>query len=179
MTILSTLIKPATTLAEREAKKTLHGALMIWGWGVFIPSGLLMASYARETFAANGIWFKVHRALGYAGVAMASLGYIVGNQVGSGRQKTHQLVGYLVTLIGLLQPVIAYYRPNPKEHPEQRKQWFMLHKYLGWLCLVLGLYNIRLGLQMWDPENALSTAYATGVAAAGSVVVPWNVANLM
>lgn len=25
MTILSTLVKPATTLAEREAKKTLHG----------------------------------------------------------------------------------------------------------------------------------------------------------
>ena len=42
--VLSTLMAPATTIVEREAKKNLHGALMIWAWGVFIPSGILLVS---------------------------------------------------------------------------------------------------------------------------------------
>jgi hypothetical protein len=41
-TVMSTLMAPAGTIVEREAKKNLHGALMIWAWGVFIPGGLLL-----------------------------------------------------------------------------------------------------------------------------------------
>jgi hypothetical protein len=41
-TVVSTLLAPASSLAIRESKKTLHGALMIWAWGVFIPSGMLL-----------------------------------------------------------------------------------------------------------------------------------------
>jgi hypothetical protein len=50
---------------------------------------------------------------------------------------------YLVTLVGLAQPVIAHYRPDPKADPAGRETWFAVHKWLGWLSVLLGLYNVR------------------------------------
>eukprot|EP00037_Helgoeca_nana_P010709 m.94456 g.94456 ORF g.94456 m.94456 type:complete len:182 (+) comp20371_c0_seq1:42-587(+) len=179
-TVVSTLLAPASSLAIRESKKTLHGALMIWAWGVFIPSGMLLASIGKETFS-QGIWFKLHRALGVGAAVLGTAGLITARQIGSGaaQASTHRLTGYLVSLIALAQPIIATNRPDPKKDPEGRAAWFALHKYLAWLGLLLGLYNIRTGLQMWDPKESLSLMYSSGIVAAGTVVATWNGAALM
>jgi hypothetical protein len=58
---------------------------------------------------------------------MSAVGFIAGTQISSGRAPTHKLAGYLATAIGLVQPIIAYYRPNPKDkdgNPAQaRANW--------------------------------------------------------
>jgi predicted ferric reductase len=56
---------------------------------------------------------------------------------------------------------------------------YALHKYLGILSVLLGLYNIRSGLQMWNPDNAISATYSTGLMAIGAMATSWNVAALM
>ena len=181
--------KPAD-LADRNFKKSLHGALMLWSWGVFLPGGVAMATWGRGTL--NGpLWFFAHRSLGYAGVLLAAAGTLVARAVSSGNERAalHRLIGYATTLLGLAQPIIAYYRPEPKTEEEKalkakgqwkpRSQWFALHKYLGWLCIALGLYNIRQGLGMWDPDSALSSAYAAGLVAIGGGVSAWNIAYMV
>jgi hypothetical protein len=112
---------------------------------------------------------------------LGTAGLITARQIGSGatQASTHRLTGYLVSLIALAQPIIATNRPDPKKDPEGRAAWFALHKYLAWLGLLLGLYNIRTGLQMWDPKESLSLMYSSGIVAAGTVVATWNGAALM
>mmetsp|Transcript_23167 Transcript_23167/g.60576 ORF Transcript_23167/g.60576 Transcript_23167/m.60576 type:complete len:180 (-) Transcript_23167:141-680(-) len=176
--VVSTLAAPATTLAQREAKKTVHGALMIWSWGVFIPSAMMLAAAGKPIFDQ---WFKLHRALGVAGAAMSAVAVLLGRQVGSGAERAtnHRRFGYFVVLIALAQPVIAASRPNPKKDPDGRARWYAIHKYLAWLALLLGAANIRSGLRMWDPRSALSLMYSSGVVSAGAVVAAWNAAALM
>ena len=43
--------KPAD-LADRNFKKSLHGALMLWSWGVFLPGGVAMRAAADGEPAA-------------------------------------------------------------------------------------------------------------------------------
>lgn len=75
--------------------------------------------------------------------------------------------------------MIAYLRPDPATDPSSRALWFTVHKYLGLVSVGLGLYNIRLGLKMWDPKDALSIVYGLGLVSAGAVVVAWQVAARM
>ena len=188
--IFSVFSKP-TDLADRSYKKGLYGALMLWSWGFFIPGGAALATWGRGALPGSGLWFKAHRALGYAGVLLGVAGTFVGMAVSTGRDNasTHRLFGYAATLIGLAQPVIAYFRPEPKTDEEKalkakgkwkpRAQWFALHKYAAYLSMALGLLNIRLGLQMFNPDNALGSAYAAGLVAVGGGVTAWNVANMV
>jgi len=148
-------------------------------------------------------WFLSHRSLGWAGVSIATAGMVVGRAIATGgeRATSHRLIGYAATLMGLAQPVIAYFRG--KMTPDEKRQplfaggpsWcascavfgscallrpavflrlltllprYALHKYLGWLCIALGLYNIRLGIKMHDPDRALSTVYSRYVYTQGS-----------
>ncbi len=82
---------------------------MLWSWGVFLPGGVAIATWGRQLLADKGNWFKLHRALGYAGVAMALAGMLIGRAVATGREaaSSHRLLGYAVTLLGLAQPIIA------------------------------------------------------------------------
>lgn len=81
--------------------------------------------------------------------------------------------------VGLAQPVIAYFRPDPSTDPALRDVWHFVHEKLGYASVAVGLYNVRLGLQMWDPKDALSITYSVGLVAAGAVVVAWQVAGRM
>lgn len=106
---------------------------------------------------------------------------LTARQIGTGapRATPHRIAGYLVTLIGMAQPFIASKRPDPSKDPEGRATWYAVHKYLAWVGLLLGLANIRSGLQMWDPKGALSLTYSAGVVASGTMVASWNAAALM
>lgn len=157
---------------------------MLWSWGVIIPSGAMLAVSAKKwlppTAGVGPNWFVGHRALGYAGVAMATAGTFIGRAIATGgeRADSHRLIGYAAALVGFAQPIIAYFRGSMTAEEKRRSGWYALHKYLGWLSLALGLANIRLGLKLWDPEQALSTAYSGGIVATGAITAAWNYKNL-
>eukprot|EP00462_Mataza_sp_D1_P000921 CAMPEP_0175088114 /NCGR_PEP_ID=MMETSP0086_2-20121207/80_1 /TAXON_ID=136419 /ORGANISM="Unknown Unknown, Strain D1" /LENGTH=156 /DNA_ID=CAMNT_0016360535 /DNA_START=96 /DNA_END=566 /DNA_ORIENTATION=- len=155
---------------------------MIWAWGVFIPSAVMLASLRSKDNVALGaeppFWFFSHRSLAYAGVIMAAAATMIGRAVatGSDRASSHRFVGYATMLLGLAQPIIAYVRPKTAEEKE-KTGWLKLHRYVGWLSTALALVNIRLGLQLWDPHNAISSTYYAGLVSAGSLALAWNYKN--
>eukprot|EP00040_Diaphanoeca_grandis_P013152 m.66475 g.66475 ORF g.66475 m.66475 type:complete len:183 (-) comp23695_c2_seq1:86-634(-) len=171
------------TLADRNFQKSLHAALMIWSWGVMIPGTVMLASLRSKQNVVLGapgpFWFFAHRSLAYAGVSLALAGTLIGRAVASGSEKAaaHRFLGYATTMLGLAQPIIAYYRPSTAEEKE-KTGWLKLHRYIGWLACALAAANIRLGVGMWDPNNAISTAYNGGIVSAGALALAWNYKNI-
>ena len=70
-----------------------------------------------------------------------------------GQARRNKLVGLLTALYQAQET----FKKTGKQLAV-REQWFALHKYLAWLGIILGLYNVREGLSFWDPDSALSLA---------------------
>lgn len=124
---------------------------MILAWSLCIPAGVITSSLCRR----EAWWFKVHRALQSLGVLLtaAGLGIIVQgiNDVhGAHMHGLHTKVGITVVALALLQPIAAFLRPHAPEaakaKTDARRNWEVLHRYVGWLLLLLGLLNVFSGL---------------------------------
>eukprot|EP00041_Stephanoeca_diplocostata_P005853 m.69642 g.69642 ORF g.69642 m.69642 type:complete len:235 (-) comp16037_c0_seq3:23-727(-) len=180
---MGAIVSAPRTLAHRNHQKSMHAALMLWSWGVFLPSAMLLASLRTKHNVVLGapgpFWFFAHRSLAYAGVALALAATLIGRAVSTGtpRASSHRLVGYATMLIGLAQPILAYYRPNTAKEKDSTG-WLLLHRYLGWVSVALGLANIRLGIRMWNPDDAISSTYNAGLVAAGTLALAYNYKNL-
>lgn len=126
----------------------LHGIFMFLGWGICLQMGAFIARYFRHK---DPFWFKFHRALQMAGLALATIGIILGfisasTAAASHFTFTHSVLGLIIMIIGWFQPVNAYFRPHIGE--KYREIWSFFHKNLGRSALVLALVNITLGLFM-------------------------------
>ena len=115
--------------------KVAHGILMYIAWGVLIPTGVMIARFGRHVPPNTGPaqwWFTRHRAIQsfgvLVGIAGAVLAVIMVNEGGSrGEVSLHGILGYIVTGLGVLQPVNAILRPHPGPGAA-RKCWSAFHK---------------------------------------------------
>eukprot|EP00041_Stephanoeca_diplocostata_P024637 m.630443 g.630443 ORF g.630443 m.630443 type:complete len:556 (-) comp22566_c0_seq2:454-2121(-) len=128
----------------------LHGIFMLLGWGVFIQAGHFIARYFRQ-HGAEGWWFKRHKYLMMTGLGLSLLGFIFG--VASVKSNhfsfTHGLLGIEIMILGIGQPINAYFRPHPPSNRTKRRiYWEYYHKYAGRLAIFLALINITLGIFM-------------------------------
>jgi len=130
-------------------KWVAHGALMTLGWGVAIPSGVLVARTIRDK---DPLWFHLHRSLNYFGLACALAGWIIAlvefrpiSIVGLGDVLTdlHAVLGLIVLPMGILQPINAVLRP--KKDDGRRWIWNLVHIGIGRLSLLLGLISVFSG----------------------------------
>jgi hypothetical protein len=67
-------------------------------------------------------------------------------------------MGWLVMVLGVLQPVNAYFRPPPTKHGEtkgkKRFLWEILHKCFGYCAVVLAIVTVFLGIALgYLPEE--------------------------
>ena len=73
-----------------------------------------------------------------------------GNTEGlSAAKRAHAIVGCLVMVVGLLQPLNAFVRPHPSKPGDpsnpMRRAWELLHKLSGRGATVLGIANVLIG----------------------------------
>jgi len=54
--------------------KVLHGVLMLLGWGVLLPAGVLIARYLKWK---GSLWLKLHIGLQISGLAFGLAGLIL------------------------------------------------------------------------------------------------------
>lgn len=134
-----------------------HGALMLIGWGLFLPSGVIIGKFLKHR--PNGLWFQIHRALQSFGMVLTLIGWIIAlsqfdvfgvNNMGTNYQ--HGILGIVVMVLGILQPINAFFRPKLAVEGEEtstgRKIWEIYHKGAGWLCLLLAIATIVLGTKI-------------------------------
>lgn len=157
-------------VTELAIKKTVHGVLMLLGWGVLLPAGVLVARYLQWS---GPLWFRLHLALQMTGLALGVAGLVLalsefapfGGSVGG-----HSTLGLVVSALGLLQPLNGILRPHKGE--PRRRLWELVHKNTGRLALVLAAPTIVLGIVTLDDQEglALPDAMAGFTGAYGAVL---------
>ncbi|XP_046858933.1 protein GLUTELIN PRECURSOR ACCUMULATION 3-like isoform X2 [Xenia sp. Carnegie-2017] len=86
----------------------LHGIFMFIGWGALLQLGMFFARYFRHR---EPWWFKMHRIFQVSGLVVSSLGLIFAIiSVPFGHFTfAHAIIGLLIMLIGLFQPLNAFF----------------------------------------------------------------------
>lgn len=138
-------------------EKVLHGVLMVLGWGVLLPAGVLIARYLKWK---GKIWIKLHigmqilgLALGIAGLALALVQFgPLGGSLGG-----HGLMGLLVSALGVLQPLNGVFRPKKGSIlTPRRRVWEVVHKGLGWFALALAVPTLVTGMLTLDKQEGIA-----------------------
>ena len=151
-----------------------HGTLMMASWGVLLPSGVLIAHFLRHR---DPLWFKLHRAIQVCGLCLALAGFIIAvtqfdvfAQGYYAPAQAHGSCGLVVMVLGLLQPINAYFRPHKdkaalKPTPA-RQRWEWLHKGSGWFAILLSVPTIIVGTTLAGGSNTLPFQIAYGIVVA-------------
>lgn len=101
--IKSFLVGTSTTSTYPYQLKRNHGALAIFGWGVLLPIGAIIARYCRQW---DPIWYYLHVIFQFAGFIVGLAGVVAGislyNRLHSD-VKVHRGLGIFILVLGTLQ----------------------------------------------------------------------------
>ncbi|CAG5090653.1 Oidioi.mRNA.OKI2018_I69.PAR.g12676.t1.cds [Oikopleura dioica] len=148
----------------------IHAILMFVAWGILVPSGLFIGrffkrGYPKKMVKSKPIWFQFHRLLMVLSVILTIVGIILifVNRQGwseSAAENGHAFAGIIVFAFGLMNPIIAMFRPDPDS--ENRKYFNVCHHSIGYLAQVGAVVAIFLGfdLAVYDLEFVSTQIYA-------------------
>jgi len=131
---------------------------MLVSWGFLLPGGIVAARFLR--YREDSLWFEIHRVLQPAGLLIALAGWITAlagpfDVLGSGVYDVsfaHAVMGTVVMILGLLQPINAFFRPHKPENGEtisaKRKTWERVHKSLGYIATLIAVVNCFIGMAL-------------------------------
>lgn len=160
-----------------------HARLMVVGWGVLLPLGVLAARYfkitARQRWPQeldNKAWWYAHCTLQWAGIAAMTVGAAVvwGQGVGGSHvARLHAWGGWALVALGWLQmaaglsrgskggPTGVSFRGDHYDMTPHRVWFERLHKSFGWLALLLAVAVTVLGLQAADAPRWMALVLST------------------
>jgi hypothetical protein len=152
------------TDASFRRKRLAHGSMMLIGWGILLPNGVLFARFLKHR--PEGVWFKIHKICQPIGLLFALTGWLIALInfdvfMDADTRFVHGLVGSIVMSFGLLQPLNAFFRPH-LPHDGQGKSkirifWEHYHRGAGWTCFFLAILVIFLGTTMLpQPSDQLA-----------------------
>ena len=112
-----------------------HGGLMLIGWGIILPSGVVTARCRAGV--GDPEWFRLHRMMQCLGMLFTLSGFIIAvtqfSVFGEGYyapDKAHGIMGVVVMTLGILQPINGFLRLTTGSHGGARGS---LAKDLGML----------------------------------------------
>jgi hypothetical protein len=150
----------------------IHVVTLYVAWGFLLPVGVLIPMSFRKAFDDKTMWYKIHKITQMTGVLLliagctAAFANIREHFVG-----THQILGLIVFILALLQPLNAIFRPKHQADEKtstSRRMWEFLHKNLGRLVILMAWANVFLGvrvLQDWHSTSPTLTKALIGVQA--------------
>ncbi|XP_034411190.1 putative ferric-chelate reductase 1 [Cyclopterus lumpus] len=131
-----------------------HGALMLTAWMTLGSLGMMVARYLKELtkrqkLCGKDIWFLVHVAVMSVTIAATIIAFILSfSYVKAWSGGAHPVLGCLVIILSLLQPILALLRCGP-QHP-RRFLFNWCHALNGVSIKVLAVAAILTGLKMID-----------------------------
>lgn len=148
-------------------KHLAHGLCMVFAFGLFYPSSVAII-LTWGTVLEFGLWCKLHRALALLGLLFALIGFIIALSMtppGSHFNHGHEIVGVLVFLLTLMQPLFSLlfgislrvdaHAPAaqaPADITRVRSlrtvspfTWNLIHIIGGALLIIGGLYQVASG----------------------------------
>ncbi|KAI3466266.1 hypothetical protein Pfo_022929 [Paulownia fortunei] len=157
--------------------RTVHGILNIVGWGIFLPTGVIVARYFKRYPKEWKWWFVFHVSCQSAGYITGSTGWALGIWLGKTSKyycfPTHRILGIIIFTFTTVQMLAL--RLKPKYSDEYRTYWNMYHHFLGYALLALISVNIFEGIKILAPDHAWKWAYIGVLGAFGAVVLAFEV----
>jgi len=167
----------------------LHGGLMLLAWAVLFPLGVIVARYVKVTgdqdfprVVENLFWFNWHRALQYAGAAVALAAAIaIVAATGLRAHSAHAWLGratLLLLLVQVLMPQLRGSKGGPTDvtprgdhydMTRRRRIFEAAHKLIGVVALLAAAATIATGLDIAAAPAPLPVA--TGALIAGLLAV--------
>ncbi|XP_065864625.1 cytochrome b561 and DOMON domain-containing protein At5g35735-like [Euphorbia lathyris] len=173
--------RPASHVGRhRRHLRTVHGILNIAGWGIFLPSGVIVARYCKYPLEWK-CWFKLHICCQIIGYILGTAGWIIGLALGTASKfynfKTHRLYAIFIFTFTTLQMLALRLKPEKKD--EYRKYWNMYHHFLGFSLLAVISINIFNGIDILKPDETWRWAYigilvAFAATVAGLEIYTWT-----
>ena len=134
----------------------VHGALMSIAWGFCFPIGATSPRFwvfLKRALCGGECWFQVHRGCQLLGSGLTLVGFvIIVAATPEGKHfagRSHKVVGLVLCLALLVQLVLGALRPHKKIQDKgkdnRRAVWKLGHTVLGYLLLLLGLFQLFSG----------------------------------
>ncbi|XP_066298530.1 putative ferric-chelate reductase 1 isoform X1 [Branchiostoma lanceolatum] len=132
-----------------------HGSLMMIAWICTASVGVLMARFFKHLWpdsqlCKEKVWFAIHRAMMISTVLLTIIAFILimtyNNWLWAFHAGAHAIVGIIVVILALINPLMALARP----HPDQPKRFIFnwAHWAVGTAARILGVVAIFLGMDL-------------------------------
>jgi len=141
-----------------QANEVAHGLLMFFAWALFVPVGTVIARYLKK----YKWWFNVHRLINAFAMMLVLIAFIIAVDFSSSHfYNLHTILGLIVVILGLSQPVIGtvadrWFNPDRESTPIFPD---MTHWVIGYISLLAALANIAIGINEYGGEGGLLIAY--------------------
>ncbi|KAF2589696.1 hypothetical protein F2Q70_00041131 [Brassica cretica] len=153
--------------------KRIHGLVNTVSWGILMPIGVMAARYMKTYETLDPTWFYVHvvcQLTGYLAGLLGGLGTAIYMARHTGMRSTaHTVIGILIFCLGFLQILALKARPG-KDH-KYRTYWNWYHHTVGYVVVVLSVYNIYKGFVILQPGSGWKIAYTAIICAIGAFAV--------
>ncbi|KAM4532285.1 putative ferric-chelate reductase 1 [Fundulus diaphanus] len=131
-----------------------HGALMLIAWMTTGPLGMIVARFLKSMGTGvkpcgKDLWFVVHVSVMTVTVAATIIAFILAFSFVNGwAEGAHPVLGVLVMILALIQPILALMRCGP-QHP-WRFLFNWAHFFIAASVQLLAVAAIFTGVQMMD-----------------------------
>ncbi|XP_073115174.1 cytochrome b561 and DOMON domain-containing protein At3g61750 [Elaeis guineensis] len=142
--------------------KRTHGALAIFGWGVLLPIGAIVARYCRQW---DPLWYYLHVVIQFIGFVFGLAAVVAGVALYDklhANVTAHRGIGIFVLVLGILQVIAFFLRPG--KDSKIRKYWNWYHQWAGRLALFFAAVNIVLGIKVGGAGSSWKIGYGFNLA---------------
>lgn len=142
--------------------KRSHGILNIFGWGVLLPIGAIVARYFKRS---GPLWFYIHAMVQFIGFIIGLAGVVAGVALYDklhANVSAHRGLGIFILVLGILQVIAFFLRPD--KDSKIRRYWNWYHHWFGRLALLLATVNIFLGIQVGGAGTSWKVGYGINLA---------------
>ncbi|XP_015456449.3 putative ferric-chelate reductase 1 [Astyanax mexicanus] len=145
--------------AHHPSASKAHGSLMLIAWMTTSSVGMITARYLKAVGKGKGcsskdVWFLAHVSLMSFTVIITAIAFILEfAHIKGWAGGVHPVLGCLVMILSLIQPVAAAFRCSPQH--EKRFVFNWMHGIMALVIKVLAVAAIFTGLALFDdsPEK--------------------------
>ncbi|KAJ0244337.1 Cytochrome b561 and DOMON domain-containing protein [Hirschfeldia incana] len=163
--------------------RKIHGLMNMFGWGIQIIIGAIVARHMRQTTAYfyGYLLYYSHIAIQTTGFLLGLIGIICGlfleNQTNANNVSTHKALGITILVMGVLQVLALLGQPDKES--KYRKYWNWYHHNIGRVMIILTIFNIFYGIHLGKAGTSWSVGYGSAVGVLALVAIVLEVRNFL
>ncbi|KAK4733248.1 hypothetical protein R3W88_007509 [Solanum pinnatisectum] len=156
--------------------RVVHGIVNIFGWGILLPIGVIIARYYKRHPLECEEWYSLHVLSKIAGFILGTIGWGLGMSMIKNSPKdqhtmmsTHGIIGTIIFTFTTIQVLAICLQPD--EENVYRKYWVIYHNILGYALLILTIVNIFQGIEKEESSHRWKWSYVVIVSVLGLIAL--------